>query len=121
MSVIISNNEAYIADLQAKLGTLNQEAKQSLEAGRVIYDKICNNESIGPFRNRLADVLFYFEITYPECHKILAQYNNLTVSNMLFLLCDDFLQKSEEQIGSIFEISISTVRSRRTKLKDKIK
>ena len=120
MSVIISNNEAYIADLKSKLGVLNNETKQSLEVGRVIYDKMCNNESISDYKNRLADGLFYFEVTYPECHQILAQYNNLTVSNMLFVLCDDFLHKDDEQIGSVFEISVSTVRSRRTKLKGKM-
>ncbi len=120
MSVIISNNEAYIADLKSKLGVLNNETKQSLEVGRVIYDKMCNNESISDYKNRLADGLFYFEVTYPECHQILAQYNNLTVGNMLFVLCDDFLHKDDEQIGSVFEISVSTVRSRRTKLKGKM-
>jgi hypothetical protein len=46
-------------------------------------------------------------------------YNNLTVSDKVFMIADEFLHKNEDELSTIFAISGVTVRSRRSKIKKK--
>ena len=120
MVTIIENNQTLINTLQTKLGTLNRQAEESLVRGGEIYTRMLNDESINDYKNRWSDCLFYFEAKFPDKLAIFSIYQNLTVSNMLFIICDEYLHKDDKQLSSIFDLSVSTVRSRRSKLKDKI-
>ena len=51
--------------------------------------------------------------------EIFDGYNNLTVSDKIFLITDLFLQKSDDEIAKILAVSPGTVRSRRSKIKKK--
>lgn len=120
MVTIIENNQTLINTLQTKLGTLNRQAEESLVRGGEIYTRMLNNESINDYKNRWSDCLFYFEAKFPDNLTIFSSYQNLTVSNMLFIICDEYLHKDDKQLSSIFDLSVSTVRSRRSKLKGKM-
>lgn len=117
---IIANNEALIATLETKLKAINAESDKTLHYGCTIYNKMCADKSIIDLKSHWTDCVFYFEVKFPDSSIVLAGYQGLTVSNMLFVLCDDYLRKDENQLGKIFDISLSTVRSRRTKLKEKL-
>lgn len=119
-SAITESNNNVIAKLNRKVNQLSKETEGSLKLGRTIYEQMVGNASINAFKERWADCLFYFEVTFPDHTKIFSFYNNLSISNMLFIICDDYLHKDDYQLSSIFNISVSTVRSRRSKLKDKL-
>ncbi|MBR4440267.1 MAG: hypothetical protein IKS00_01835 [Bacteroidales bacterium] len=119
-SAITESNNNVIAKLNRKVNQLSKETEGSLKLGRTIYEQMVGNASINAFKERWADCLFYFEVTFPDDTKIFKVYNSLSVSNMLFVICDDYLHKDDYQLSSIFNISVSTVRSRRSKLKGKL-
>ena len=49
------------------------------------------------------------------------EYNNLTISDKIFIIIADYLQKSDDNIEQILAISSVTVRTRRSKIKKKKK
>lgn len=118
--MITESNNTVISELRHKISLLSKETEKSLKVGRTIYEQMEGDASIDGFKERWADCLFYFEVTFPDHTKIFSFYNNLSISNMLFIICDDYLHKDDYQLSSIFSISVSTVRSRRSKLKDKL-
>ena len=120
MMGVIDNNIKIIDKLKTKLGNLNREAEESLARGGEIFTLMVNNQCINDFKNRWSDCLFFFEAKFPDQITIFSSYQNLTVSNMLFIICDDYLLKDDTQLSSIFSLSVSTIRSRRSKLKGKM-
>lgn len=117
---VIANNQAMIASLQKEIDNLNNLHTEYVETGRTIFEKIQNNLPIDNMKTKFANVLYYFETMYPERTDIFASYSKLTIENKVFLIIDDALEKTDAETAKILGISASTVRSRRTKLKEKL-
>ena len=109
-----------IASLQKEIDNLNNLHTEYVETGRTIFEKIQNNLPIDNMKTKFANVLYYFETMYPERTDIFASYSKLTIENKVFLIIDDALGKNDAETAKILGISTSTVRSRRTKLKEKL-
>ena len=119
-SAITETNNSVIADLKRKILLLSKNTESSLQFGRKVFELMQSNSSIDGFKEHWGECLFYFEITYPDDTKIFKSFNDLKVSHMLFIICDDYLHKDDYQLSSIFNISVTTVRTRRSKLKSKL-
>lgn len=120
LTSVIEANNGMIAKLRTKIDELTQQSKEYYAIGKMIYDRICQNLSIADYKRNLANCLLYFETTYPDKAKIFAPYDGLSIENKIFLICDDGLKKTDEEISSIFDISQTTVRTRRSKMKLKL-
>ncbi len=114
----------YKRRMQTKLETiteLNGLKLSILENGRIIYDKINNCQPISDDKNDWINCVYYFYIKNSNADKILGIYNDLTIADQIFIIADDFLKKADEDIANIFDIETVTVRTRRSKLKKKLK
>ncbi|MBR4676453.1 MAG: hypothetical protein IKO99_00450 [Bacteroidales bacterium] len=114
----------YKRRMQTKLETiteLNGLKLSILEKGRIIYDKINNCQPISDDKNDWINCVYYFYIKNSNADKILGIYNDLTIADQIFIIADDFLKKADEDIANIFDIETVTVRTRRSKLKKKLK
>lgn len=118
---IVAANIQKIDSLQKEIDIQKIQHSKYVEIGKTIYERIKNAQSIVSYKEHFANCVYYFEVTYPDKTYIFAPYTNLTIDNKIFLICDDAtLEHTDAQIAVILEIKESTVRSRRTKLKEKL-
>lgn len=117
---IIDANKQMIATLQHKVDEMDVQNNEYLAVGKNIFDRMSQNLPISDYKERFANCLYYFETIHPDKTNIFDSYINLTIENKVFLICDDFLGKDDEQISKIFKISQTTVRTRRSKMKIKL-
>ena len=120
LSNVVSANQTMIVMLQKEIDTLNTLHSEYVETGRTMYERIQKDQPIVNMKEKFANVLYYFETMYPDKAKIFAAYTNLTIENKVFLIISDALGKTDSVTAKILGISESTVRSRRTKLKEKL-
>jgi len=120
LSSVILSYEAMLLQLETKKNELNNQNTKNLEIGKQIYDIMVQNLSINDYKEKWATCVYYFETTI-AINDIFELYFNLNISHKMFIIADDYLKKTDEQLSKIFSISKSTVRSRRTKLKEKLK
>ena len=120
LTSVIAANKDMIAQLRGKIDELTQQSKEYYAIGKMIFDRMNQNLSIANYKRNLANCLLYFETTYPDKAKIFDSYAELSIENKIFLICDDGLNKTDDEMASIFDISSTTVRTRRTKLKKKL-
>ena len=120
LSAIIVSYEETLMQLETKKNDLNIQNAKYLEIGKKIYDRISQNLSINEYKENWANCVYYFETTI-AVQDIFESYLNLNISNKIFIIADDYLHKTDTQLSNIFSISESTVRSKRTKLKQKLK
>ena len=118
-TVIAANNDM-IAKLRSKIDEMNKQNNDYLTVGKAIFDRMNDNLSIANYKMKYANCLLYFETTYPDHTYIFDSYINLTIENKIFLICDDYMGKNDDEMSSIFNISPTTVRTRRTKMKRKL-
>lgn len=117
LSRTIANNKTHITILQNKVEDLNKQKYEYIETGKHIYNRIEQNQPITMFDEKWANCVYYF--IFNKQGEIFDGYNNLTVSDKIFLITDLFLQKSDDEIAKILAVSPGTVRSRRSKIKKK--
>lgn len=117
LSRTIANNKAHITILQNKVEELNKQKYEYIETGKLIYHKIEQNQPITMLDEKWANCVYYFIFNMQG--EIFDGYNNLTVSDKIFLITDVFLKKSDVEIAKILAVSTGTVRSRRSKIKRK--
>ncbi len=120
-STVILSYENMITKLESQLNILNNQNVKLLKIGEQIFELIRNNNPISDFKENWANCVFYFECTYPEKIKIFNTYANLNIANKIFIISDSYFKKTDADLSQILGISESTVRSRRTKLKEKLK
>ncbi|MBQ3657091.1 MAG: hypothetical protein II956_09675 [Bacteroidales bacterium] len=120
-SSVVLEYENMIVQLENKINVLNKQNMQLLEIGEKIFKTMENNQSISGFKENWANCVFYFEFTYPDKTTIFTPYSNLNIGNKIFIIADENLKKNDNDLSKIFDISESTVRSRRTKMKEKLK
>ena len=92
-----------------------------LERGRDVYEKINKCQSISNDKNNWINCIYYFSVKNIGKDKIFDPYNDLNISDQIFIIIDDFFKKTDDEIANIFSIEAVTVRSRRSKLKKKMK
>ena len=120
LASIVDANNQMIATLQRKVDEMDIQNNEYLAVGKIIIDRMSQDLPISDYKERFANCLYYFETIHPDKTNIFDSYSNLTIENKIFLICDDFLEKNDEQISKIFKISQTTVRTKRTKLKTKL-
>lgn len=118
-SGIIPANDEKINQLNIKLKDLSNRQLSYFEKGAQIFKLIELNLPITKYNSDWADCVYYFNTKYPEQESLFEEYNNLTISDKIFIIIDIFLQKSESDIERILAISPITVRSRRSKIRKK--
>ena len=118
-SGIIPANDEKINQLNIKLKDLSNRQLSYFEKGAQIFKLIELNLPITKYNSDWADCVYYFNTKYPEQESLFEEYNNLTISDKIFIIIDIFLQKSESDIERILAISPVTVRSRRSKIRKK--
>ncbi|MBR4215513.1 MAG: hypothetical protein IKR94_09365 [Bacteroidales bacterium] len=117
--IIATNNQA-IAKLRQECDNLIAQTDSVLAEGKVVYDHIVASQSVSDYKDKYAACFYYFEKTYPEKLSIFDTYRDLTIENRIFIIADDGLEKTDGELSKIFGISQSTVRSRRSKLKERL-
>jgi hypothetical protein len=117
---IVEANKQMIATLQHKVDEMDMQNNAYLAVGKTIFERMKQNLSITDYKENYANCLYYFETIHPDKTNNFDSYINLTIENKVFLICDDFLGKNDEQMSTIFDISQTTVRTRRSKLKTKL-
>ena len=120
-SSVVLDYENMIVQLESKINVLNKKNIKLLEIGEKIFQTMKNNRPISDYKENWANCVFYFEFTYPEQTTIFNQFSNLNIGNKIFIIADDYMKKNDTELSDIFSISESTVRSRRTKMKEKLK
>ena len=120
LASIVEANKQMIATLQHKVDEMDMQNNAYLAVGKTIFERMKQNLSITDYKENYANCLYYFETIHPDKTNIFDSYINLTIENKVFLICDDFLGKNDEQMSTIFDISQTTVRTRRSKLKTKL-
>ena len=121
LSSIILDYEDMILQLETKVSGLNTQNSKYLETGKLIFETMKNNRPISDYKENWANCVFYFEFTYPDQTTIFNQFSNLNIGNKIFIIADDYMKKNDTELSDIFSISESTVRSRRTKMKEKLR
>lgn len=116
---IIATNNAAIAKLRLLCDDLIAKTDTILAEGKIVYDLIAEGKSIKDYRDKLAACFYYFEKNFPEKLDIFDGFHDLTIENRIFIIADN-LHQNDSIISKIFDIAVSTVRSRRTKIKIKI-
>lgn len=116
---IIATNNAAIAKLRLLCDDLIAKTDTILAEGKIVYDLIAEGKSIKDYRDKLAACFYYFEKNFPEKLDIFVGFHDLTIENRIFIIADN-LHQNDSIISNIFDIAVSTVRSRRTKIKIKI-
>lgn len=116
---IIATNNAAIAKLRHLCDDLIAKTDTILAEGKVVYDLIAEGKSIKDYRDKLAACFYYFEKNFPEKLDIFDGFHDLTIENRIFIIADN-LHQNDSIISKILDIAVSTVRSRRTKIKIKI-
>ncbi|MBR4677437.1 MAG: hypothetical protein IKO99_05495 [Bacteroidales bacterium] len=104
-----------------KMAELSNIKLDFLERGRDVYEKIKKSQSISDNKRDWINCLYYFSVKNAGKDKIFNQYNDLNISDQLFIIADDFFQKTDDEIANVFDIEPVTVRTRRSKLKKKLK
>ena len=120
LASIVEANKQMISTLQHKVDEMDMQNNAYLAVGKTIFERMKQNLSITDYKENYANCLYYFETIHPDKTNIFDSYTNLTIENKVFLICDDFLGKNDEQMSTIFDISQTTVRTRRSKLKTKL-
>ena len=119
-------NLRYLNDLldQSDSEEYNASKKQIadvIEKGKAIYQKIEQNSCIAADREYWIFCTFYFQNTFSKkAIKIFRNYRELTTDEKMFVITDDYFGKTDTEIATILDISQTTVRTRRTKLKTKL-
>ena len=116
---IIATNNAAIAKLRLLCDDLIAKTDTILAEGKIVYDLIAEGKSIKDYRDKFAACFYYFEKKFPEKLNIFDGFHDLTIENRIFIIADN-LHQNDSIISKIFDIAVSTVRSRRTKIKIKI-
>ncbi len=117
--IIATNNQA-INKLRQECDNLIAQTDSVLAEGKVVYDHIVASQSVSDYKDKYAACFYYFEKTFPEKLVIFTPYRDLTIENRIFIIADDGLEKTDGELSKIFGISQSTVRSRRSKLKERL-
>ncbi|MBR4325555.1 MAG: hypothetical protein IKP73_08525 [Bacteroidales bacterium] len=98
-----------------------KQIAEVIEKGKGIYLKIEQNECITNDKEYWVFCIFYIQTTYPQkLSKISRNYTGLTTDEKIFVITDDYFGKTDTDIATIFDISQTTVRTRRSKLKTKL-
>ena len=117
---IIEGNNAAIAKLRHECNNLITQTDSVLSEGKIVYDLISSSQSVSDYKEKFAACYYYFEKSFPEKLVIFTPYHDLTIENRIFIIADEVLKKTDGELSKIFGISQSTVRSRRSKLKERI-
>lgn len=121
LASIVEANQRKIDSLQNEIEVQKINHSKEIEIGRKIYQRVLDKLPITDCKEQYAYCVYYYEITYPEDVVIFSRYSNLTIENKVFLICDgERLGYSDSDIATVLGIKESTVRSRRTKLKEKM-
>lgn len=115
----INDNDYKIFELQEKIDLLDKQKYDYLEEGKRIYQRIRQNQTITMFDDKWVNCAYYF--TMQEGESLFDGYNKLTINDKIFIIADDFLNKTDKEISKILAISTVTVRSRRSKIRRKKK
>ncbi len=115
----ISTNDEKINQLSIKLKDLSSRQLGYFEKGAQIFKLIELNLPITKYNSDWADCIYYFNTKNPEQESLFDEYNDLTISDRIFIIIDQVLQKADEDIEHILAISSVTVRTRRSKIKKK--
>ena len=119
-STKISTNDVKIGQLNAQLSDLSNQLLVYMENGQKIYQLIVQNESIARYNKQWADCAYYFCAKNPEQDYIFDKYKNLTINDKIFIIAEQFLNKTDDEIARILSVSVVTVRTHRFKLKSKL-
>lgn len=109
----LSDNQEYI--------NTKKHLSEVLEIGHNIYKKIEKNECIINDKDFWVHCIFY--CMYTDSIKVkeaLSHYRNLSTDEKIFVMVDESFTKKDTDIAVILDISPITVRTRRTKLKNKL-
>ena len=130
---IINDHELHIKNLETENSKLmeisdNQEYETTkrhisevLEIGHKIYQKIENNDCIIDDKDFWVHCIFYCMYTDAKKFKdVLGIYKNLSTDEKIFVMIDESFSKKDSDIAQILDIAPVTVRTRRTKLKNKL-
>jgi DNA-directed RNA polymerase specialized sigma24 family protein len=98
-----------------------KQIAEVVEKGKAIFQKIEQNGSIAADKEYWVFCIFYFQNTFSKkAIKVFKNYQELTTEEKIFVIIDDFLKKTDSEIASILDISQTTVRTRRSKMKGKM-
>jgi DNA-directed RNA polymerase specialized sigma24 family protein len=98
-----------------------KQIAEVVEKGKAIFQKIEQNGCIAADKEYWVFCIFYFQNTFSKkAIKVFKNYQELTTEEKIFVIIDDFLTKTDSEIASILDISQTTVRTRRSKMKGKM-
>ncbi len=128
-----TEHEQHIKSLESRNSKLNELSdnqeylntkkylSEVLEVGHNIYHKIEKNECIINDKDFWVHRIFY--CMYTDSIKVkeaLSHYRDLSTNERIFVMVDESFTKKDTDIAVILDISPTTVRTRRTKLKNKL-
>ena len=98
-----------------------QQIMEVLAKGQSIYQKITDNVCIVDESEYWIYCIFYFKTNHPQmANLVFNNYHKLNTEEKMFVIIDDSFKKKDTDIASILDISPTTVRTRRTKMKKKL-
>ena len=107
--------------LRQRVNNLKDKEVQVLSNGKLLYESITQNRNTVHWSNQdFLDFLEYFKfIDSPYITQLDEIYNNLSPRQYLFLIAIGRMNKSETEVGTILAISPSSVRSIKSRIKNK--
>lgn len=111
-----------IACLNEKLGKNRQKTAEAVIRGKMLYDRICNNENTHiTSSSDYADIVEYYRTIKPSFFAEKEQkYEGLTPYNLSILMFKEEMQLSDESIAEICGITAGALRTQRSRIKSKM-
>lgn len=120
-----SHSEAQkeLSNLRQRVSNIQSRERQSLINGRALYDDIQQGGNIIHWSGQdLQDFLQYLQLIDLEFFENLEKsYRNLSSKQILFLALVNMMDKSEEEVESIFAVTAGTIRSIKSRIRSKAK
>ena len=111
---------AKIDKLNDTVKDLVKQAAPRLNHGKILYDSIEENGSVGKWNNEDYEcfIEYYKAINLPSYKRIEKAHPNLTLRNTLFLILHE-MGKNDDEVGKIMGLSHEGIRSTRFRIRSK--
>ena len=108
-----------LVSMKKTLAKMEKQSFENYETGRKIFEKIVNTEPILNDAKLWGHCINYYILKNPDFIQTLKSYNDLLISEKIFILIDIVKESDNYLMSKILGISVGTIRSRRSKIKKK--
>lgn len=120
LSLSNTDKSSELTDLKKKLSDFNDKQSQILYYGKCLYERIQNGETVVSWnKNDFCNFIEYYKlIDFPYVFHLETDYDHLSPRYVFFMILEH-MGKDIEELERILGISYNTVRSTKSRIKNK--